>query len=509
MSSNVQGAVAWLKARLGAERVSTREADRLVCARDCWPYATIAWREAKVDFLPDLVVWVLDEEEVQAVFEAARRFEVPVVAYGGGSGVCGGTVPVRGGIVCDMKRMNRVLELDATSGTVRVQAGLVGEVLENELNRKGLTTAHFPSSMYCSTVGGWLAARSAGQLSTRYGKIEDIALGVRAVLPNGRILQTPVRPRAATGPDWLPLLVGSEGTLGIITEAVLRVHRVPGSRRFRAFFFPGVHDGLEAIRELLQRGILPAAVRLYDELDTLMVGTGKGQKALGPGEEEAEQKSGWKKELLRKAQRVGLTHPRMASWMMRFLPNNCLLVLTFEGEPGVTRAEEEAAAAICAAQQGRDGGDAPARAWWEHRYDVSYGLSPLFEQGAFVDTLETATTWDRLGRLYEGVRKALSPEAIVMAHFSHAYPEGCSVYFTFAASRPEAESSRALYRRIWKTGLEACLRYGGTASHHHGIGVLKAPWMEKEMGASMQLYRTIKREVDPKNICNPGKLGLE
>jgi alkyldihydroxyacetonephosphate synthase len=248
---------------VGDRRVSTRAVDRQTYSRDMWPRLLFAVRAGALsEHPPDVVVWPETVDEVREIVHIARRMGVPIVPYGAGSGVCGGAVPIRGGITLDMKRMDRIVEVDAEGLTVTAEAGINGERLERALAARGLTLGHFPSSIYCSTLGGWLAARSAGQMSTKYGKIEDMALSVTAVTGRGDVVTTGRHGRAHAGPDFTQLVIGSEGTLGVIVQGKLRVRPAPEVRHLRGFEFARVPAGLEGIRRVLQRGLKPAVVRL-------------------------------------------------------------------------------------------------------------------------------------------------------------------------------------------------------------------------------------------------------
>src|SRR5512144_12404 len=260
-----------LEAIFGARRVSLREVDLETYARDMWPRLLLGYREGQLPpFRPHAVVWPEHVREVVAVVKLAREHRIPIVPYGGGSGVCGGAVPVLGGITIDTKRMTQLRAVHGDELICDVEAGLNGERFERELERRGYTFGHFPSSIYCSTVGGWLATRAAGQLSTKYGKVEDRVAGLTVVTGRGEVIETDGPTRALRGPNWTQLLLGSEGTLGIITSARLRVSPAPQLRVFRGFEVDDVQTGIEAIRRLLQKGLRPAVVRLYDELDTLI-----------------------------------------------------------------------------------------------------------------------------------------------------------------------------------------------------------------------------------------------
>jgi alkyldihydroxyacetonephosphate synthase len=530
---------------VGDLRVSTRPGDRSTYSRDMWPRLLFAMRAgAASEHPPDIVAWPETLDEVVEIVKIARRFHVPLVPYGAGSGVAGGAVPIHGGITIDMKRMDRVLDVDERDMVCTAETGINGERLERELARRGLTLGHFPSSIYCSTLGGWLAARSAGQMSTKYGKIEDLALSVTAVTGRGEVITTGEHGRARTGPDWTQLLVGSEGTLAVLTSARLRVRPAPEARILRGFEFSRLTAGLEGIRRVLQRGLRPAVVRLYDEFDSWMAfrrahaekpGAPTGIPAPPPGSgalpslEGAPAElpdeglvgrlrslvpgKGKRKRFLRDALATALERPRLLNTLVevgaqRLGRRGCLLIVGVEGGRARSEAEARLVHAELERAGGRDLGEEPGKRWLEHRYAVSYNMSKMFEAGAFVDTMEVAATWERLLDLYDGVRAALAPHAFVMAHFSHAYSEGCSIYFTFAGHAPNRAAAEKKYDALWRDGLAAATRAGGTISHHHGVGLMKAPFMAEEHRESMAVYEALKETFDPDGIMNPGKMGL-
>ncbi|MBZ0233601.1 MAG: FAD-binding oxidoreductase, partial [Deltaproteobacteria bacterium] len=267
-----------LEAIVGPRRVSLRPVDLDTYARDMWPRLLFARRDGEPPAQqPYAVVWPESAREVSTIVRAARAMRVPVIPYGGGSGVCGGVVPVRGGITIDLKRMQQVRAVRGDELVVDVEAGLSGERFERDLQRRGFTFGNFPSSIYCSTVGGWLATRAAGQLSTKYGKVEDRVAGLTVVTGTGELIDTDGPSRALGGPNWTQLIVGSEGTLGVITSARLRLSPAPQLRVFRGFEVSSVAAGVEAIRRVMQRGLRPAVVRLYDELDTFLNSLGHGK----------------------------------------------------------------------------------------------------------------------------------------------------------------------------------------------------------------------------------------
>lgn len=503
-----------LTALLGPFAASCAPADLWAMSRDCWPRSLLWTKTGIAPHPPDVVVWPASTEEVAAVVRFAGERQVPVVPFGAGSGVCGGAVPLKGGIALDLKRLSGPPCVDLPARTVDVEAGMNGQRLEELLGAAGATLGHFPSSIYCSTVGGWLAARSAGQLSSRYGKIEDIVLAVEAVDGTGAILRTQDAPSA--GPDLTQILVGSEGTLAIVTKARLRCWPAPTGRWMRGVRFASVQAGMAGIRSVMRAGLRPAVARLYDPLDTLLAARG------GSGGHAVPEPLRWVVEGAQaEALRLALRAPLVLNRLVDALPASSLLILGFEGEGASgsadAREEGEAALALVAAEGGEDLGPSPGEKWLANRYKISYRQSPLFSAGAFVDTMEVATTWDRLDALYGAVRHAVASHAFVMAHFSHAYLEGCSIYFTFvglagapagASDHEDLEEAEERYDACWNAALSAACDSGATLSHHHGVGVHKQVFLPREHGEGMRQLRALKQAFDPRGILNPGKLLL-
>lgn len=536
---------------VGAERVSLRDDDLDAYSRDMWPRLLFAVRaRAANPHRPHAVVWPTSEREVAQVVKLARRERIPIIPYGGGSGVCGGAVPHRGGITIDLKRLDQIRSVSRSEMLCDVQAGINGERFERELERRGYTLGHFPSSIYCSTVGGWLACRAAGQMSTKYGKIEDRVAGLTVVTGTGEIIETDELARASRGPNWTQLVVGSEGTLAVITAARLRVALAPALRVFRGYAFEDVAAGVEAIRRMMQRGLRPAVVRLYDEADTFFHsvsvfgsqtestedidhdrfapipehGEGALPELASSGDDE---NLGRLAKLWRSASRPGgisslvrreligaaLGRPKLLNALIdsvneRVARSGCRMIIGLEGSRIRTEVEARLTFTEIERAGGVDLGEDPGLEWYENRYAVSYGMSKVFRQGAFVDTMEVAATWDRLMDLYRAVRAAIAEHGAVMAHFSHAYPDGCSIYFTFAGHGDTRAESERIYDAIWDAGMRATSRVGGTISHHHGIGLLKAPYMRAEHREALRILAAVKETLDPDNILNPGKLGL-
>ncbi|HDH96592.1 MAG TPA: FAD-binding oxidoreductase, partial [Proteobacteria bacterium] len=383
--------------------------------------------------------------------------------------------------------------------------------LERYLNAHGHTLGHFPASIYCCTIGGNLATRSAGQMSSKYGKIEDMVVGLEVVTPKGQVIRVRPAPRRATGPDIGQLFIGSEGTLGIITEAALRIWKLPEERVFGAFKFPDVESGVVAMRRIMQSDIRPAVMRFYDELDTALSGSGSEEGGLLdilPLREAASVVKSLVPGFVRTAQRALLSKANLLNLVERFIRDGCLMILIFEGNPELAKLEFEEAKAICTESGAEYLGPAPAQRWFKNRYSVSYKQSKVFHMGAFPDTIELATSWDRVLQLYRHVRSAIAKHALVLAHFSHAYVDGCSIYFTFVAAGMRLEDRLNVHRKVWQAAMEACLKVGATISHHHGVGLVRSEWMEQELPSSFRILEIIKSDLDPQGIMNPHKLGF-
>ncbi len=491
-------------------RSSSDAADRVAYARDLWPRHHLAVRAGNVaEHEPAGIVWPESTEEVSRVVRWAHDTGTPVVPFGAGSGVCAGVLPNKDMIVLDLKRMTRWRELDERARTLDVEAGQMGLPLEEDLNRRGFTLGHFPSSILCSTVGGWVAARSAGQCSGKYGKIEDMVLALECVTGTGEIVTLRHR---TSGPNLIPFVVGSEGTLAVVTSATLRLHPKPKARAFAAFSFPTTEHGWEAMRAMFQSGLRPAVARLYDPFDAMLARRGavkKGGADSGgtPGLGAAALRT-----LLR---RPGAINELMEGSFGSAMLGGSLLIVIFEGEGDEPGKDVELARAMLEPMSARYEGEGPAQKWLLHRYSVSYRQAPVFAAGLFSDTMEVAAPWSKLRALYDGVRRALGEHVFVMAHLSHAYPDGCCIYFSFAGTAGPAEPGRegwdarcqTTYDRTWRAALAAAVEAGGTLAHHHGAGRSKAPRLSSELGSSgIDTVKALLRAFDPKGILNPGNL---
>ena len=420
---------------------------------------------------PDVVVTPRSDEEVADVVRIANQHRVPVVPWGGGSGTQGASIPTHGGIVVDLTRMDRIVDIDEDSLTVTAEAGVNGRRLETELNQKGLMLPHYPASAEFATVGGYVAARGSGVLSTRYGKIEDLVISLRVVTPTGEVVDTLPVPRHAVGPDIAPLFIGSEGSLGVITRVRLQLAPLPAARRFEVVSFPSVEAGVDAVRKSMQSGLRPSVVRLYDEVATRLT--------LSPV--------------------VGSQLPGVAT------------VICFEGNPAVVEAERKSMLDLVRAHNGQvlDGG--LGEVWWEHRYDF-YKPPHSPELPAVWGTIDVVATYARLLHSYHALQEAVAkPYAArglkLRSHLSHWYPWGAMIYARFVLPDGGPDSV-TLHDRIWKDGVTAALGAGAVINDHHGVGLKLAPYMPAQHGAGLDVLRRIKNALDPNGVMNPGKLGL-
>jgi alkyldihydroxyacetonephosphate synthase len=421
--------------------------------------------KGKIPALPGAVAYPENTEEVAEIVRLSAKHKVPLVPYGGGTGVVGGAIPVSGGLVLDLKKMNRILEVNDESLLVKVQAGINGWRYEEALNRLGYTGGHIPQSMPSSTVGGWIACRAAGQFSTKYGKIEDLVVSVEAVMPNGKVVKSKTVPRSATGPRLEQLLLGSEGVLGIITEATLRIFPFPEKRVLLSFVFEEVERPLEAVRKILRRGFRPAVVRIYDEAEA-----------------------------------------RLHFRNLKELEGKTLLLFVSEGDAKLTDLEAEVVTEECRKKGGTFRGEEPVKHWLKTRFDVHL-VAEMIKTGAVIDTIEIASTWDKATELYHRTIESLhAVDGTVHAsgHFSHFYQDGACLYLTFAGFPTSPDE---YYWQAWGAVMETTLKLGGTISHHHGVGLVRARWIREELGEYLEVLKKIKNAIDPLKIFNPGKLG--
>ncbi len=494
---------------------SERSSDRDAYSRDLWPRHVIGVRKGiAAPNPPALVAWPSSTNEVADLVRFAEKHSVELVPYGAGSGVCAGISPRSDSIVVDLKRMRRI-EIDSATFRVHAQPGVIGQILEDRLLEAGFTLGHYPSSIHCSTVGGWLAARSAGQCSGRYGKIEDMATRIECVIGGGEILSadfdqdSAAFDRSRVDRALAPLLIGSEGTLGIITDSTLAISPKPGDRIVASFSFPSFAAGIDALRQIYQLGLRPAVARLYDPFDTMMARRGRVKKRIADPSE-AKARTRFKLPGPAAALRSALRMPALLNRIVDAVPDDAyggsMMVLLWEDDPRLASAERDEVRRIAGQLSADDLGPDPAMKWLGHRHSVSYRQSVIFANGGFVDTMEVSAPWSRIYGTYEAVREALAPHAFVMAHSSHSYPDGGSLYFTFAGAAKDDDKAEALYDQTWRAALAAAQSAGASISHHHGVGRSKAPRMTSDQGAANDVVRALKHTLDPRNIFNVGAL---
>lgn len=460
-------AAAELAELIGEHRVSTHPADLHRHAIDWSAAALISKRRDSAYRLPNCVVRPRTTEHVSAVLAWAERTRTPVVPYGGGSGVVD-SILSGGAVVIELRALNEVLDFDEKSRLVRAQAGVSGPDLRETLADWGYTLGHEPQSIAISTLGGWIATRASGQLSARYGGIEKTIAGLEAVLPGGRVVRSRTSPRWATGPDVASLMVGSEGTLGIVTEATLRVVPQPSERADACVRFDHMSEGVAACRALAQSDLDPTVVRLYDREDTAI---------------------------------FLFDHPND--------PMDPMLLLSFEGRDAAERCKR--ALDLCS---GREGDRALVEEWWDTRSEVEFYRDLMAGKGvlgahALAEAIEVSATWSLLRDVYHSMKDALMPIAdFCGCHVSHIYPDGASLYFRLGSAAPSDDAALDLLERWWDSAMTTCLQAGGSISHHHGIGRRKATWLPHELDGWWQVLVAVKRALDPHGIMNPGALGL-
>ncbi|MFX1379719.1 MAG: FAD-binding oxidoreductase [Promethearchaeota archaeon] len=452
---------------VGKNNISTRNIDILAYSKDTSLIALNWALEGKIAGLPDIVIWPETVEHICEVLKFANKENIPVIPYGEGSGVVGGAIPVMGGIIIDMKKFNKIIEINDKNLTVTAQSGINGMNLERYLNIKGYTTGHIPQSLYISSLGGWIAHRAAGQFSTKYGKIEDILLGMEVVLPQGEILKFKTIPRASTGPQLEKLFIGGEGTLGIVIKATLKIWPYPAKRSLISYAFPLIEDSFNAVREILREHIFPAVIRIYDQFET------------------------------------SRHFPDIKS-----AKDKVMVIFVCEGNEKLVDLEELITREKSENNSGINCGEEPVKHWFETRFRVTEtSAMPPFK--IVFDTIEVASLWENASEIYHTVLESMNNlQGVIMitAHVSHFYPGGVGIYFSFGGVPAKEQTDLEYYQKCWNTIIKAVLDAGGSIAHHHGIGINRSHWMESEWGEAMNTLKNIKKMLDPKNILNPGKI---
>lgn len=457
---------------VGDEHVQTGDADKLGHSIDYYWVPELWHDRGQTLPAPDFIVYPGSAAEVSEVLKIANTHHIPVIPWGGGSGSQGGALPIYGGIVLDMKRMNKVLEIDPVSMTVTAECGIIAQHLEWAVEQAGYSTMHFPASISCATLGGFIAHRGTGVLSTKYGKIEDMVMTMEVVTPTGEIIHTLPVPRHASGPDLTQLFLGSEGTLGVVTKATLKIHPIPESRKFHAFLFQTMHDAMSAGAKIMSRRLRPCVIRLYDEPETA----------------------------------------RLIKRVLGIDKAGAYLVFGFDGPENIVDLELEQACTICREVEHEDLGTEMGQAWWDHRYKFFYPPYMFHLPQAF-GTLDTVATFANIEKVYWAMKNVVRdnfPQAAFIGHFSHWYEWGCMLYARFIIEAPpqDPHEALALYNKIWDMAIRAAIKEGGVINEHHGVGLKLGRMMRELYGPAFDVLLAIKKTLDPNNIMNPGKMGF-
>ena len=447
---------------VGDEHLSQLEGDLISYSLDYWLYGVFLSQKGDLPALPSAVISPASAAQIQEIIRCAGEFGVLITPFGGGSGVLGGAIPLNGSVVLNLQRINRFLNLDELSLTAEFEAGIMGANLELELNHRGYSAGNIPQSLYCSTLGGWIATRAAGQFSTKYGKIEDMLMGMEVVLPDGNLLNIKPVPRRSVGPSLRDLFLGGEGTLGIVTRATISIHPLPRLTVKQSFIFPSIEVALDVVRRVLRAEARPAVVRIFDEAES------------------------------------GRYFPEIGK--------KVVTIFVSEGEPEYTTLDAKVIRRVSRENRGKPSGEEPVDIWLQKRFDI--GLGPvLMQYGGIVDTIEVSALFkDAAGQYRDMVAGMKAVEGVleVSGHYSHFYREGVCLYITFAGI---PKDPLRYYQDTWDAAMKATLENNGSISHHHGVGFWRKQYLERELGASgVGLLKSIKNAIDPQGILNRGKL---
>ena len=482
-----------LKRIVGAKYVSTSDYDRLSVAYGFTGYDILRLRHKRVDCVPDVVVYPDTTEQVEEIVKYAVKHSIPLYVYGGGSSVTRGVEPVKGGITLDMrKRFNKVISFNEIDQTITVQAGMSGPKLEKLLNnapyrfgaKRAYTCGHFPQSFEYSSVGGWTVTRGSGQNSTYYGCITDIVLSQKYATPIGRI-QTSHYSREATGPNLNQIMMGSEGTFGVLTEVTLKIFRwMPENRKRFSYMFRNWETAMAAAREMMQRECgFSSVFRLSDPEET---------------------------SLMLKLYNVDDTplNPMLDKFGYKDM-ERCLFLGFTDGEKGYSANVAKNIRKIALKHGGMPLTGYVTKSWEKGRFNDPYLRDTLMDFGIITDTLECTVNWSNMAQVHREVRKVCHalPNTVVTTHMSHCYPQGANLYFIFLTKMQDEEE----FKRYHTTILDAIQRSGAALSHHHGIGKMFAPWLEGYIGEKeFGVFKTLKNYFDPDYLMNPGgTIGLD
>ena len=462
-----------LEDAVGRENCSTREIDKITHGVDYF-WLSRMWADRGLRMPEaDVVVSPKDAKEVSKVLQIANYYKIPVTTWGGGGGTQGGPLPVAGGIVLDTKRMNAIDEVNTEAMYIQCGTGAIYKHIEWAANEVGKATMHYPSSLTCSTVGGFLAHRGIGVVSTKYGKIDDMVLQMEVVLPNGDIIETSPVPKHAAGPDLNQIFIGSEGTLGVMTKAQIRIYDQPEERRFRGFLFKDMTGAFQAARELLQK-FKPSVMRLYDPAETAS--------------------------LIKKI--VGVER------------DGAFMNIAYEGEHAMVEVEEKILLDTFAKYGAEDMGSEYGEKWWKEKITFFYP-GHMMDLPQCFGTMDTIAPYGKIEKIYWAMKNAIEtnfPMAKFIAHFSHWYEWGAMVYDRFIVDGKDVpqdpHEALRLHNAIWNCGVRTAIENGGVVNDHHGVGIKLGRLMKEQYGPAMQVFEGIKKELDPNGIMNPFKLGL-
>jgi alkyldihydroxyacetonephosphate synthase len=456
-----------LTAAIGGAKVRTDEATLQERRHDYWVLSHLDDVQGRPAPKPACVVRPESVDDVVAVVNTCRENGVALIPFGLGSGVCGGIIGHPDSVLLDMSTMNRVRYIDETNLLAGFDAGKNGGEAEKEAAEHGLTIGHWPQSVDVSSVGGWVSTRASGQFSTGYGNIEDIVYGIDAVLPNGEIIHAGKAPRAAAGPDLRHILMGAEGTMGVVTGVTFALRRVPERCAHTAFYAKTMEAGLEAQRVIVQSGWLPVVIRQYDATETHR------------------------------------NFPDHAHG------DDALIIMIHEGPDAKVGAEVAAVREIAEIVELAPAPEDAVAKWFEERNHV-HSWEFFLEKGIIVDTVEVSAPWDKIAGIYREVVRSLQPVSGILsgsAHSSHVYRTGVNLYFSFATRPEDSEDMADAYRDCWRRIVEATAAGGGGIAHHHGIGRVRRSYLHHDLGdGGTALLRTLKRALDPTGFMNPGVL---
>jgi alkyldihydroxyacetonephosphate synthase len=486
-----------LVSALGEANVVTDDEYRVIHAFGRGVRDLVRVRRGQFGRLPDVVVYPGSEEDVVAIVAAAVEHDAVVIPYGGGSNIVGAleAVPTetRQVVSIDMGRMNKVLEIDGSSGLARIQAGVLGPDMEVQLNAKGWTMGHFPDSFMWSTLGGWIATRSTGMQSDKYGDIADITRGLRMVM-DGQVLVLRPLPSSSSGPSVREMVLGSEGRLGIITEAWVNVHRLPPVREIQAYFFPNYDAGLQAMQWLSESDAAPSITRVMDADETAFsMANGKKSSRIS--------------HLMNRAVQEVMTRK---GWDLTQI---ALGFVGYEGTAVHVRYEKSLVSKIVSRAGGMSVGKGPGALYDQKKYDVPFIRDFLLDRGIPADVSETSTPWSRLKEMHDTTVAAAyrameeaGVQGFIMCHLSHSYHSGACQYFTFALN-DSSERNMESYDLVKRAIQQSFMDHGGTVSHHHGVGEEHSPWLDQDISpAGVFIQRKLFDGVDPDHRFNPGKI---